>query len=93
MAPGLPQDWKKTWVVVSGVESAGSPHKFEAKFYYATLPSDVEGEELVPCNAQEIVRRVAGLNEALPPERRNWRKATLVITSEGEFNLKYDYAK
>ena len=93
MAPGLPQDWKKTWVVITGLEVAGSPRKYEAKFYFATLPSDVEGEELVPCSAQEITRRVTGLSEALPPDRRAWRTATLVITSEGEFDLKYDYPK
>ena len=93
MSPGLPQDWKKTWVVITGLEVAGSPRKYEAKFYFATLPSDVEGEELVPCSAQEITRRVTGLSEALPPDRRAWRTATLVITSEGEFDLKYDYPK
>jgi hypothetical protein len=47
----------------------------------------------VPCNAQEISRRITGLNDALPPDRRRWKSARLVIDSEGEFELKYDYAK
>ena len=93
MSPGLPQDWKKTWVVISGTDGAGTERKYESKFYFATLPSDVDGEELVPCSAEEITRRVTSLSESLPPERRRWRTATLVIDSEGEFNLKYDYAK
>ena len=93
MSPGLPQEWRKTWVVITGKDAPGSERKYEAKFYFATLPSDLEGEPFVPCSAQEITRRLTGLNEGLPPDRRAWKSATLVITSEGEFDLKYDYAK
>ena len=94
LAPGLPQDWKKTWVIVRDVSSATGPErKFEAKFYFATSLGDDEGEQLVPCNSQEIARRITGLSDALPPDRRRWRSARLVIDSEGEFELKYDYGR
>jgi hypothetical protein len=94
LAPGLPQDWKKTWVVITNVEAAaGKERKYEAKFYATNSFGDDEGEPLVPCNAQEISRRITGLNDALPPERRRWKSARLVIDSEGEFELKYDYSK
>lgn len=87
LAPGLPSDWKRTWVVVSSAAGAAS------KFYYSTSFRDVDGEELVPCNAQEITRRIVGLDAALPASQRGWTSARLVIDSEGAYELKYDYAK
>lgn len=94
LSPGLPQDWKKAWVVVTDlVNAASKERKLEAKFYFATSPADVTGEELVPCDAKEIAQRVYGLNALLPAERRDWKQATLVITSDGDFELKYDYPK
>jgi hypothetical protein len=88
LAPGLPQDWKRTWVVVTSGEAA-----IAAKFYFTSSFRDEDAEELVPCNAQEITRRIAGLSDALPPERRRWSSARLMIDNEGEYELKYDYAK
>jgi len=94
LAPGLPQDWKRTWVVVTSVEAGeGKEQRFEAKFYYSNSLGDDEGEALVPCNAQEVARRITGLNDALPPEQRRWKSARLAIDSEGDYELKYDYAK
>ena len=94
LAPGLPQDWKRTWVVVTDVEAdGGKASRYETKFYATNSFGDDEGEPFVPCNAQEISRRITALNDSLPPDRRRWKTARLVIDSEGEFDLKYDYAK
>ncbi len=86
LAPGLPQDWKKTWVVVTADAAA-------AKFYVTSTYRDEDAEEFVPCNVQEIARRIVKLNDALPPDQRRWKSARLAIDSEGEFELKYDYSK
>jgi hypothetical protein len=88
LAPGLPQDWKRAWVVVTGAEIAAA-----AKFYVTTSFRDEDAEEFVPCNAQEIARRITSLSDSLPPDQRRWKSARLVIENEGEFELKYDYAK
>jgi hypothetical protein len=88
LAPGLPQDWKRTWVVVSSSESAVA-----AKFFYTNSFRDQDAEEFVPCNAQEITRRVTGLNESLAPAQRGWRSARLAIDNEGAYELVYDYSK
>lgn len=88
LAPGLPQDWKKTWVVVTGGEGAPA-----AKFFVTTTFRDEDAEEYVPCNAQEVARRIAGLGRALPADQRGWKSARLAIDSEGEYELLYDYAK
>lgn len=88
LAPGLPQDWKRTWIVVTSAETATA-----AKFYVTTSYRDEDAEEFVPCNVQEITRRITGLNDALPPEQRRWKSARLAIDSEGEYELKYDYAR
>jgi len=87
LAPGLPQDWKRTWVVVNADAAVA------AKFYVTSSYRDEDAEEFVPCNVQEIARRITGLNETLPPEQRRWKSARLAIDSEGEYELKYDYSK
>ena len=88
LAPGLPQDWKRTWVVVTGGEGAPA-----AKFYVTTTFRDEDAEEYVPCNPQEVARRIVGLGSALPAGQRGWKSARLAIDSEGEYELLYDYAK
>jgi hypothetical protein len=90
LAPGLPQDWKRTWVVVSAAEGAAPA---AAKFYYTASYRDEDAEEYVPCDAQAVARRIAGLSDALPAEQRRWKSARLTIDSEGEYALKYDYAR
>ncbi len=87
LAPGLPSDWKRTWVVVSA-EAAVT-----AKFYVTTSYRDEDAEEFTPCNVPEVARRIAGLSDLLPPEQRRWKSARLVIDNEGAFALNYDYAK
>jgi hypothetical protein len=88
LAPGLPSDWKRTWVVVSNSGAAAT-----AKFYYSVTLRDDDAENLVPCDAQEITRRITGLTAALPVDQRHWTSARLSIDNEGEFALKYDFAK
>jgi hypothetical protein len=81
LAPGLPSDWKRTWVVVTNSGAALS-----AKFYYTSSLRDADGEEFTPCNAQEVTRRIVSLGEA----RASWRSARLAIDSEGAYKLDYD---
>lgn len=88
LAPGLPSDWKRTWVVVSNSGNAAT-----AKFYYSVTLREDDAEELVPCNAQEITRRITGLAAALPVDQRRWTSARLSIDNEGAYALNYDYAK
>ena len=52
-----------------------------------------QGEPLEPCNAQELTERIVGLNDKLPPDRRAWTRALLVIDSDGEYELTYEYTK
>jgi hypothetical protein len=88
LAPGLPQDWKRTWVVVTAAEGA-----MAAKFFVTSTFRDEDAEEFVPCNPQELTRRIAGLSDALPPEQRRWKSARLAIDTEGDYELQYDYGK
>lgn len=94
LAPGLPQDWKKTWFVITNVERGITEEReFDAKFYYTITSLDSDRLELVPCNLQEIARRISVLSDSLPPERRAWSSARFVIDSNGDYELKYDYGK
>jgi len=93
LEPGLPQDWKKAWIVVTELDTDGATRKFEAQFFYATAMADDKGEPLKPCDAEAVAKDVYRLNDSLKPEQRQWKAARLVITSEGDFELKYDYAR
>jgi len=90
LAPGLPQDWRRAWVEIT--DQGGGKEKV-SKFRYTNLRGDDEGEPLVPCNAQELTRRIVSLNDKLPPDRRAWSRALLVIESDGEYELSYEYPK
>ena len=91
LSPGLPPDWKRAWVEIT---DQGAGKEKDAKFRVSNIGhvSD-EGEPLVPCNAAALTGSIVGLNEKLPPDRRAWTRALLVIESDGEYELTYDYAK
>jgi len=90
LSPGLPQDWKKAWIEIT---DAGAGQEKDSKFYVTNQYGDDQGEPLVPCNAPAVTRGILSLNEKLPPDRRGWTRARLVIDSEGDYELSYDYPK
>jgi hypothetical protein len=91
LSPGLPPDWKRAWVEI--IDQGGGREK-QAKFRVSNIghASD-EGEPLEPCNARALTGSIVSLNEKLPPDRRAWSRALLVIESDGEYELTYDYPK
>ena len=93
LAVGLPKNWRKAWVVVSDLGEAGKDRKFEGKFHYATSATDNVGQPLLTCDAQQVARGVIALNTSLPLDKRRWKQARLTYTSDGKFNLAYDYGK
>lgn len=93
LAVGLPQGWKKAWVVVSDLGAAGKERRYEGKFLYATSAADKVGKPLITCDAQKVAKGVISLNAALPADKQRWKEARLTYTSDGKFNLAYDYGK
>jgi hypothetical protein len=91
MSPGLPQDWKRAWVEIT--DQGGGKEK-NSRFRVSNIRDGKdEGEPLVPCNALALTGSIVGLNDKLPADRRAWTRALLVIDSDGEYELTYDYAK
>jgi len=91
LSPGLPQEWKRAWVEIT---DQGSGKEKNSKFRVSNIrDSNDEGEPLVPCNALALTGSIVGLNDKLPPDRRAWTRAVLVIDSDGEYELTYDYSK
>jgi hypothetical protein len=90
LSPGLPQDWKKAWVEITDM---GAGKEQDSKFFVTNQYGDDTGEPLVPCNAPAVTRGILSLNEKLPPDRRGWTRARLVIDSEGDYELSYDYPR
>ena len=90
LSPGLSNEWKKAWI---GLAEPGPDRKLDAKFFFAVHAADDKGEAFVSCNAKAVADSVFGLNDLLAPEQRRWRATALVITSEGNYELKYDFAR
>jgi hypothetical protein len=94
MSAGLPQGWKKTWVVVTDTGTVAGTRNFEAQFFYAMRAADTKGSPLKPCNSQQVAEAVYALNKYLPSfEQRQWKEAKLVFSDEGRYNLSYDYSR
>jgi hypothetical protein len=77
----LPADWKLAQIEVREIGRTERQRDFEA--FSATF---------VPCDPREPALNVYKLNAALEPAKRNWTRATLVLSKEGKFELQYDYA-
>lgn len=93
VAAGLPNEWRHARVVITEISSGEKERRFEGKFDYSTQADGAKPVPLKPCDAREVAQGVYGLNEFLSPEKRSWKVATLTFTSEGKFELKYDYVK
>ena len=94
LAQGLPPDWKKAWFVIDevGRSDEGTKRHFEANFFYAMSVDDVRGSPLTPCGAERVLEGVSALNAYLPEQQRRWTGATFSFTSEGRYDVKYDYS-
>ena len=92
VADGLPKEWKRAWVVVTDLDQGDKERKFEGKFLYSADPTGKDPQPLKPCDAREVAEGVYKLNDFLEYEKRQWKTATLIFTSDGKFEIKYDYA-
>lgn len=93
VAAGLPQGWRRASVIVTELSGDDKERTFEGKFHYSLEAAGANPVALVPCNAREVAERVYALNDFLEYEKRQWKTATLIFTSDGKFEIKYDYVK
>jgi len=93
LSGGLAAGWKTAWVNVLeiGRSKDGKSRNYEANMRFTTKDNDFEGEPLRPCDSARVIKSVGDLNEFLKPEARAWTAAQLVITSDGKFEIIYDY--
>ncbi len=87
---GLPPDWAKAQIDVREVGRTDTQRDFEAIYSYED--SAGKAGAFTPCDKREPAMNVYKLNGALEPAKRNWVRATLVLSKEGRFELQYDYA-
>jgi len=88
---GLPPDWALAQIEVKEISRVDKQREFEAFFTYQDAAG--KASTFSPCDARETALNVYKLNAALEPAKRNWIRATLVLSKEGKFELQYDYAK
>jgi hypothetical protein len=93
LAAGLPKTWQRAWVVVTEVADTGKARRFESQSFYAESSSAMAGTPLKTCGAETVAKGVIALSADLPAEQRRWKEARLTFTSDGKFNLHYDYGK
>ena len=93
VAKGLPEGWRRAWVVVTELTGDDKERTFEGKFHYSLDAAGGNPLALVPCDAREVAERIYALNDFLEYEKRQWKIATLIFTRDGKFELKYDYSK
>ena len=93
LAVGLPKDWNKAWVVVTEIADSGKERRFESQSFYADSSGAMAGTPLATCGAEVVAKSVIELSADLPAEQRRWKQARLTYTSEGKFDLSYDYGK
>ena len=91
MLVGLPQGWRTAQVQVIELFYDGKKREFEAKYAYTA--GDGKLVAYIPCDAREPAVNVYKLNGALEPDKRDWSRATLTLSSEGKFDLTYEYPK
>ena len=95
LKPGLPQDWKKAWVVMTETDNSGQERNFELQYFFAVSPDDNTGLPMTtPCVDEDVGKRIYGFNRNLRTfEQRQWKVAKLTINKDGKFELKYDYTR
>lgn len=86
---GLPPDWTLAQIEVREIGRSEKEREFEAIYTYQD--KEGKGKTFVPCDKREPALNVYKLNGALEPAKRNWVRATLVLSKEGKFELQYDY--
>ena len=86
---GLPPGWTLAQIEVREVGRNDKQRDFEAIYSYL----DGAGKAAIfePCDPREPALNVYKLNGALDPAKRDWIRATLVLSNEGKFELQYDY--
>lgn len=89
--PSLPQDWKFARIKVIELSNDGRERQFEAKYTY--VGADGAEKPFTPCDLRQPGFYLYKLNGALEPAKRNWKRATLVLSVEGKFDLNYEYDK
>ena len=84
----------RAWTVCANVSSVAAIVTRNSKFRVSDIRDGSDsGEPLEPCNAGAVTDSIVGLNDRLPPDRRAWSRALLVIDSDGEYELTYEYTK
>ena len=92
LAAGLPKDWQSAIVEVIELASGGGERQFEAKYTF-TRTLESKPVTLEPCDRTGPAKSVHALNDFLEPEKRGWKRALLTFSSNGKFELKYDYTE
>lgn len=92
LATGLPDGgWRRASAEVVEIAAGGEGRTFKGSFSYLPRAEGAEPADLVPCDSREAAARIYALNDFLEPEQRQWKAARLVFTSDGRFELDYDY--
>ena len=90
MVQNAPTDWRKLFMIIELPEPNAPAGRVR---YIATRDFSPDPAAYTPCDPQLPAKLLMDAREAQPAERRGWTGARLTISSDGRFDLNYDYPK
>ena len=90
MVQNAPTDWRKLFMIIELPEPNAPAGRVR---YMATRDFSPDPAAYTPCDPQLPAKLLMDAREAQPAERRGWTGARLIISSDGRFDLNYDYPK
>jgi hypothetical protein len=88
---GLPDDWRRAQVVIELAEPGANTG--DVRYLFSRAAEAEQLEPFTPCDVNMPARALVQARNNLPPERRNWNVARLLLYRDGKFEIKYDYPK
>ena len=90
MVETAPNDWRKLFMIIE-LPEAGAPSGRVR--YMVTRDFAPDPVAYTPCDPQLPAKLLMEARESQPAERRGWTGARFIVSSDGRFDLNYDYPK
>lgn len=90
MVETAPNDWRKLFMIIELPEPGAPSGRVR---YMATRDFSPDPVAYTPCDPQVPAKLLMDSRETQPAERRGWTGARFTISSDGRFDLNYDYPK
>lgn len=88
MVQTAPSDWRKLFMIIELPEAEAPSGRVR---YMVTRDFSPDPVAYTPCDPQLPAKLLMDARESQPAERRGWTGARFTVSSDGRFDLNYDY--